>query len=50
MNEFMAESNLRYEPISNQEKEELGDDLLTGTKRGISGHKLADDDFYKESI
>jgi len=47
MNDFMKDSQLSYLPITKAEKEELGDDLLNGTKGGISGHKLADDDFYK---
>ena len=39
---------LRYIAINIQEeKESLGEDLINGTNRGISAHKVNDDDFYK---
>jgi len=47
MAEFMTEGNLSYEAISTAEKEELQADLMNGPKRGISGHQVADEDFYK---
>jgi len=47
MNDFMVQSGLSYHPISKQEKDEIGEDLVSGTSRGISWHKLSDDDFYK---
>ena len=41
-------SMLRYIAINIQEeKESLGEDLINGTNRGISAHKVNDDDFYK---
>merc|ERR1719334_2612430 len=49
MNDFMEQSGLSYQPISKQEKEKIGEDLVSGTNRGISWHKVADDDFYKVS-
>jgi len=47
LNEFMTAGNLQYEPISAEEKAELGEDLLKGTGRGVSGHKIAYEDFFK---
>jgi len=47
LNDFMAEHNLHYVPISDKEKQELGDALMAATGLGISGHKLADEEFYK---
>ena len=43
----MVAGNLNYEPISAEEKAELGEDLLKGTGRGVSGHKIAYEDFFK---
>ena len=43
----MTAGNLQYEPISAEEKAELGEDLLKGTGRGVSGHKIAYEDFFK---
>jgi len=47
LTQFMAACKLSYEPISQEEKESLGEDLINGTNRGISAHKVNDDDFYK---
>merc|ERR1719193_2295135 len=47
VNQFMVACKLVYEPISPEEKENLGEDLINGTSGGISGHRVNDDDFYK---
>merc|ERR1719193_1338136 len=47
VNQFMVTCKLVYEPISPEEKENLGEDLINGTSGGISGHRVNDDDFYK---
>eukprot|EP00088_Acartia_fossae_P054307 TRINITY_DN6222_c0_g1_i12.p1 TRINITY_DN6222_c0_g1~~TRINITY_DN6222_c0_g1_i12.p1 ORF type:complete len:579 (+),score=140.39 TRINITY_DN6222_c0_g1_i12:186-1739(+) len=47
LNQFMVASKISYQPISQAEKDALGEDLINGTSRGISAHKVKEDDFYK---